>query len=147
MALLVVGKCDKFFWGLPHRFTFTPQKIRIEANWSPAKFEFLCNHPFWEVFFIIIFTQPFVYSFALLFRHRDKRVQMFTRSSAMLIAALQYHPEAAWVGPPCSPVCKALEDSWLLSRRGDGSKASRSKWNQQSDGMHEERRGEAGHVP
>ena len=32
-------------------------------------------------------------------------------------------------------------------QRGDGSKTPWSQWNQPSDGMHEERRGEAGHVP
>ena len=68
----------------------------------------------------------------LLFYHRNRR---------------QYHPQAAWVDPPCAQVCKALADSRLLSWGGNGSQASRGQWNQSSDGLHEEEGGEAGHVP
>ena len=59
----------------------------------------------------------------------------------------KHNSKAAWVDSPRTPVCKEVEDSWLISWRGNGGKASRSQWNQQGVGLHEEGGGEAGHVP
>ena len=43
MALLGWHEGYKFFWGLPNRFSFAPQKIGIGRNWAPAQFAFFVN--------------------------------------------------------------------------------------------------------
>ena len=48
MALLGWHEGYKFFWGLPNRFPFAPQKIGIGRNWAPAQFAFLCSLQFWK---------------------------------------------------------------------------------------------------
>ena len=48
MALLGGHEGYKFFWGLPNRFPFAPQKIGIGRNWAPAQFAFLCSLQFWK---------------------------------------------------------------------------------------------------